>query len=310
MLKKGMWRENGGYIEKPPFPKQKTEVLVQELRRDEDTGEATLKLIPKYGDQIFYEVGAEATSASSIVENSNEFKTKELVVSFLCVDSTGEHETGEPVEWKNKITLKYRVYDKGNDKVIELRAAPSSSIKYTTDGSNPREHGGTYDSETIIPRGTTYVQAIAESKGIYSDVLTCKIDWDKVESLTIDKQKGLQLYRRHTTNDTSETYTELGLLKKHEAKLKDVTVTLFRTDENNNDKGWIELIMDASTRVDIEKLENSISNIRENFIDQGRVNISIEVNTICFKTGQKFLDWLTEKKKTLSEFEAQEIEQQ
>ena len=68
--------------------------------------------------------------------------------------------------------------------------------------------------------------------------------------------------------------------------------------------------MDASTRVDIEKLENSISNIRENFIDQGRVNISIEVNTICFKTGQKFLDWLTEKKKTLSEFEAQEIEQQ
>ena len=126
----------------------------------------------------------------------------------------------------------------------------------------------------------------------------------------IDKQKGLQLYRRHTTNDTSETYTELGLLKKHEAKLKDVTVTLFRTDENNNDKGWIELIMDASTRVDIEKLENSISNIRENFIDQGRVNISIEVNTICFKTGQKFLDWLTEKKKTLSEFEAQEIEQQ
>ena len=105
------------------------------------------------------------------------------------------------------------MYDKGNDKVIELRAAPSSSIKYTTDGSNPREHGGTYDSETIIPRGTTYVQAIAESKGIYSDVLTCKIDWDKVESLTIDKQKGLQLYRRHTTNDTSETYTELGLLK-------------------------------------------------------------------------------------------------
>jgi hypothetical protein len=134
MLKKNIWRENGGYIEKPPFPKEKTQVQVQELRRDDENGEATLKLIPKYGDKVYYEVGGGATEASSPVENLNEFKTKELKLSFLCVDSKGEHETGEPVEWKNKITIKYRVYDKGDNKMVELISAPHVPIKYTTDG--------------------------------------------------------------------------------------------------------------------------------------------------------------------------------
>ena len=113
MLKKDIWREHGGYIEKPPFPKEKTNVLIQELRRDDSTGEVTLKLIPQYGDKVYYEIGAPATTASNLVENLNEFKTRELKLSFLCVDSTGEHETGEPVEWRNRITIQYRIFDRG-----------------------------------------------------------------------------------------------------------------------------------------------------------------------------------------------------
>ena len=120
MLKNDIWRESGGYIEKPPFPKPKTGVLVQELRWDDNTGEAILKLTPKFGDRIYYEVGAPATAASTLVENVNEFRTKELKLSFLCVDSTGEHETGEPYKWQNKISLKYQVYDQGENKVCLL----------------------------------------------------------------------------------------------------------------------------------------------------------------------------------------------
>ena len=36
-------------------------------------------------------------------------------------------------------------------------------------------------------------------------------------------------------------------------------MTLYKIDENNNDKGWIEYMI--TTRVDIEKLEDSIDNI-------------------------------------------------
>lgn len=309
MLKKDMWRENGGYIEKPPFPKEKTEVLVQELRRDDDTGEVVLKLIPKFGDKVYYEIGAPATTASSLVEDINEFRTKELVLSFLCVDSTGEHETGEPYEWKNKITIKYRPYDKDDDKVIELKAAPNATIRYTTDGSSPKEHGGIYDSEIIVPKDATHVLAVAEANGIYSEVLTIKIDRTNRGNLVIDKQRPLKLYKKQKTNDTAETFKELGLLKKHQAQISDIFMTLYKIDENNNDKGWIEVTMDSSTRVDIEKLEDSIDNIRSNFMSEGRINISLEYNTAIFESGQYFLDWVAENKKSLKDFNEQEIVQ-
>ncbi|MDD2401874.1 MAG: DUF499 domain-containing protein, partial [Clostridia bacterium] len=309
MLKKGIWRENGGYIEKPPFPKEKTEVQVQELRRASDTGEVILKFVPKYGDKVFYEMGGVATEASSLVENLNEFKTKELKLSFLCVDSSGEHETGKPVEWNNKITMQYRVYDKDDKKVVEIVSAPQVPIKYTTDGSNPRENGGIYDNEVILPENSTYVLALAESQGVASE-LSIKIDWEKGTSIEVDKQKALKLYKRCKTNDTAESYQELGLLKKHNAQLMDVVVTLFKIDENNNnDKGWIDLTMDSSTIVNIENLENSIDNVRSNFMQEGRVNISLEYGIAKFATGQDFLNWLTEKKKELKDFTEQEIVQ-
>ena len=37
----GQWREQGGYVEKPPFPQPKTEVRIKEVTRDDDTGCAT-----------------------------------------------------------------------------------------------------------------------------------------------------------------------------------------------------------------------------------------------------------------------------
>lgn len=309
MLKKAVWRENGGYIEKPPFPQEKTEVLYQEIRRDDETGEVTLKLIPKYGDKVHYEIGGVATSASNVVENMNEFKTRELKISFLCVDSKGDHETGDPIEWKNKLTVKYRVYDKGDDKIVELRSAPDVPVKYTTDGSNPKEHGGIYDTEIIVPKNATFVLAVAEANELYSETLRIKIDRTGGHSLTIDKQKPLKLYKRAMTSDTTETYKELGLLNKHNANISDVIVTLYKVDENGGDKGWVQLMLDSGTRVEIDKIEKSIDDIRTNFASEGRVNINLEYNIAKFETGQNFLDWVSEKKKVLKDFKEQEIVQ-
>jgi hypothetical protein len=308
MLKKGIWREHGGYIEKPPFPKEKTKVLVQELRRDDSTGEVTLKLIPQYGDRVHYEIGGPATTASSLVENLNEFKTRELKLSFLCVDSTGEHETGDPVDWTNKITLKYRVYNRGEDKIVELVSAPAVSIRYTTDGSNPREYGGIYDGEIIVPSNCTYVLAVAEAQGTCSETIQVKIDREK-KGIVIDKDKPLKLYKRCKTNDTAETYQELGLLKKHGAEISDVIVTFYKVDENGGDKGWLEMTVDTSLKVDIEKLENSMDAVRSNIMPEGKVNISLEYGIARFATGQNFLDWVAAKKKSLQDFKELEIVQ-
>lgn len=309
MLKKGIWREQGGYIEKPPFPKEKTNVLIQEIRRDDTTGEVTLKLTPQYGDKIYYEIGAPATTASSLVENPNEFKTKEMRLSFLCVDSTGEHETGDPVEWQNKIDLKYRIFDRGSEKVIEFVSAPAATIRYTTDGSNPKEYGGIYDGEITVPKNCTYVLAVAEAQGIYSNVLQIKIDWKSNYGITIDKNKPLKLNKRCRTDDTRETYSELELLKKHNAELSDVIVTLYKSDDVSGEKGWVELTVDKSLKIKIDNIEKSIDSVRNNFMPEGKVNISLEYGTAIFATGQDFLDWVAEKKKSLQDFKEGEIVQ-
>lgn len=237
----------------------------------------------------------------------NEFRTRELKLSFLCVDSTGEHETGDPVEWQNRITLKYRIFDRGSDKAIELQTAPVATVKYTTDGSNPKEYGGIYDGEIIVPKDSTFVLAVAEAQGIYSETIQIKIDRTRGSGITIDRDKPLKLYKRRKTSDTAETYQELGLLKKHNAGLSDVIVTLYKIDDGGGEKGWIELTVDPSLEVEIERLENSIDAVRNDFIAEGKVNISLEYGIARFATGQGFLDWVAEKKKSLQDFKEQEI---
>ena len=106
---KDVWREEGSYVNKGPFPKPATTVRIRELHRDGDTGVARLRLSPVHGDTLYAEVGGKATPASMKLDG-RDFETADLKVSFLAADSTGGHDTGEPVEWSNRITLKSREY--------------------------------------------------------------------------------------------------------------------------------------------------------------------------------------------------------
>ena len=99
-----------------------------------------LRLSPVNGDTLHADVGGKATQASGKVEGKD-FETAELKVSFLAVDSTGEHEIGEPVEWQGRITLQSRDYPDGDRRMVELHAAPPAPIRYSTDGSDPKVAG-------------------------------------------------------------------------------------------------------------------------------------------------------------------------
>lgn len=306
MLRKNIWRENGGYIDKGPFPKEKTNVLIQQIRYDEDTGEAVLRLTPQYGDKIYYEIDGVATSASNLVENPNEFKTKELKLSFVCIDSTGEHETGDAVYWNNKITIKGRIYDKNGKKVLELKGSHDVNIKFTTDGSNPKENGGIYEGEVEIPDNAVYVIAVAEGKGIYSEPIQIKIEKGAVNSREIDKSKKLTLIKTYQFQDTKSTYEEIANLKKHGVLLSDVRIVIFKNDTSSRD-GWIDLSMGKDIICSAESVEGVLEGIRNSLIKEGSINITFEYNKAIFETGQRFLDYIADKKKTLNEFEEREI---
>jgi len=173
MLAKDFWRQDGNVIEQPPFPLPQTEVRCQLIHRDEDTGVATLKLTPVNGDIIHYEIGSPATTGSLVVDDPKNFQTSELEVSFLCVDSKNEHETGLPALWRNQITIKSRPYGSVDSKMMELQVIPSVPLRYSTNGSDPKVAGGSYEGPFLVPKGSPFVLVVAEkmAKCTVSNVL-------------------------------------------------------------------------------------------------------------------------------------------
>ena len=311
-VRQGHWRDKGSdFVEKGPFPPEKTAVIIQQLRRDSDSGEVTLKIVPKYGDIVYFEIDGEPTTASQKVESFDAFTTTEMRLSFLCVDSKGTHETGNIANWSNIITLKHRIYDSGDDKIIELKAAPQSTIKYTTDGSDPKESGGIYDGEFCIPQGSQYVLAIAENKGIFSEKSIIKVDWDKKEEWKIDKTQKLDYERKPKAklHDTKQVYEELNLLKKHHVQIADLQLTIELMSENQIDPNWLMLSIDSRLFLDAEKVEKQFEQLRENYTDMGNVNMILEYKYMLFPTGQNFLDWIADNRIDLNSINKNLIKQ-
>ncbi|OQA76512.1 MAG: hypothetical protein BWY32_03066 [bacterium ADurb.Bin243] len=119
----------------------------------------------------------------------------------------------------------------------------------------------------------------------------------------------MKLRKSYKTNDTEETYRELAILKKHNAEISDINLTLFKVDETNNQKGWVDVTTDSDTFISPEKLEKEIESIRKNIISEGKLNINLKYKFTKFETGQKFLDWVCEKKLEISTFSDQEVTQ-
>lgn len=304
-IKKDIWREHGSYIEKGPFEKEHTSVSIEKIMVDDKTGESVLRVRPKYGDKVYYEIGGVATTASMEVEDKNNFRTYELELSFLCVDSSNVHKTGEAVTWTDEPKVRYQIRDIEEGKVLKLETNPKANIRYTTDGSNPKENGGIYDGEFLVPEGTNFVQFVAEYKGKYFTVDSIKIDKEKTIKINIDKDRKITIYKYFNRVDTKSTYDDIKALRKVNAKVRDVVLKL----ENNDEDRWLELSLDNKTIVDLDKLENTIDILKSSFIEGNKTNITFEYNIIDFDKGENFLEWINEKGLSLSEFNESEIVQ-
>jgi Fn3 associated/Protein of unknown function (DUF499) len=296
LVRKDQWREHRGHIEKPPFPQPQTDVRYQELKRDDNTGVVTLKLIPVYGDKMHYEVGANATTDSLKVSDVKNFQTDELTVSLLCVDSTGEHATGKPVIWHNRLTIKSRVYQDNENKMIELRAAPEAPIRYTTDGSDPKISSIPYNGPFVVPRGTLVVLAIAEKSGIVSDLHRLEIDWESKDGFKADPDRPVTWKREHMPQTTKEAYEFLARLKKYEASAPGPRVSIIG-------QHWLELTFNDRLALDAEKLETAIDYLRS-LLSEGQV--AIDALALKFPTSQHLLDWVRDVR---TEIKPQEVEQ-
>ncbi len=287
-----VWREEGGFVDKGPFPQPTPRVDINETGRNDDTGEVTLRVTAIHADTVYYDVGAAATTASARLDGAT-LKTRDLRVSFLAVDSTGVHQAGPAVTWQNRITLKHRAYQSGSDKRMELAAAPDAAIRYTTDGSDPKLAGAAYDGPFIVPRGAPLVLAYAERDGVQSAVETIAISWDKVEAVQVDARRAATWRRKHECGSTKDSYDFLARLDKHAAQVSGLTITI---SGEGSSRDWVELTMYEGKRVPPALIGECLEALRK-LQDSGQVRLSAEA--LHFASGQGLLDWVEEVKTAL-----------
>lgn len=139
-LSRGIWEDLGnGYISKRPKPKQTGLVITQETDPD-DQGLVRLRLSPQNAGpspRIHYQEEGPVSTTSPVVEDSS-LTTKALWVEFLVIDSTGQHQQGPIIHWKNQLVVRHKLVDSGRRRRVELYIAPRGELWYTLDGSEPR----------------------------------------------------------------------------------------------------------------------------------------------------------------------------
>ena len=164
---RGLWEDLGnGYVNKKP-QKKRTSVQVVPQPELGDDGWVLLRINPQNSGpapQIHYaEDGPVSESSPQLTDQS--LTTSALRVHFLAVDPSGQYETGEPVTWSNSLVLRNRLSEHSEQRSVELFVAPKGTIRYTLDGSEPRD-GTPYENPVIIGEGDVLLRASAEADGL------------------------------------------------------------------------------------------------------------------------------------------------
>ncbi len=304
-LRKDLWRDEGaGYLRKGPFPPEKTAVVLQQIHRDDETGEATLQVSAKHGDRVHFETGGSPATLSSPVLPANPWKTTEMRVSFLAVDSTGGHESGEPRDWTNTVDVKFqRAYRDGAHR-ITLKAIPRGAIRYSLDGSNPR-HGGIYDSEIEVPDGRELLLAIAEASGVWSEQLRVDIPKHRPDDgdgggLIIDPARPAEWRHRLKCQDRGRAFAVLEILKRLGASIGGAQINVAMPDSSED---WIDLSFGSrllKTAADIEALAIELA---ERLSRDPQPELSLNIQWLKLPTGAALIELAKELGETLIEGE-------
>lgn len=286
LIRRDIWRDLGdGFVQRGPFPKPQTSVTFQQLARDSSTGEVILRVRPLHGDTIFYSEDGVATTSSARLEGTD-LKTQALRLSFLAVDSRGEHETGDPMTWENTIELRYQFFQQGSQMVCELKATPGGEIRYSVDGSSPETSGRTYTEPFSIPPGSRVILARASSSGVNSSPLRVDVPSKPEDDRpVVDPQKATVFKRRLTRDSTGEAYQFLELASRHKARLGGVRLDV------GKDGHFVSLATDDRTFQDATNVRELARRLME-IVEGG--NLTLETERLHFARGQELLDMVAD----------------
>lgn len=281
-LKQGRWRlGSDGYIEKPPFPQEKTTVNVVVQTTHNDTGESALTLTPRHcgtSPIIHYSTTADVSVNDNKVEDFENFATKAATLYFLVVDNEGQHETGDPQRWVAELKIRHQINAIADKRRVELRCVPDAQLTYTLDGTNPKD-GLLYQAPFEVGNEAARLLVHARS-GDATKEADFKIPstGEKIVQIIDTKPAKLSEDKRITLDNTETVFAVLNHFKDNPATFKGVIIQI---GEGEN----TVTLRFGEREITAAMIEGSINGLRQ-VLNENQALVSVKIsNGATFDSG-------------------------
>lgn len=282
-LKQGRWRlGEDGYIEKGPFPKEKTSVNVSLLRTNPDTGESVISLTPRNAGEspiVYYSTKSEVLETDPRIDDLENFSTTESTLYFKVTDPTGKYESGPATRWVADLKLRHQIAPSADKRKITLQCTPNAEMLYTLDGSNPKD-GQLYTDPFEV--GTEAARLLIYAKsGEATKTADFQIPHSSDKTVQIDDTKPARLNngKRVPLDTTEKVFTVLNRFKDQvNTRFKGVRIEI---GEGENTVG----IRFGERKITATMIEATVNSVRD-ALNEADANVSITVSDgIDFENG-------------------------
>lgn len=281
-LKQGRWRlGEDGYLEKGPFPKDKTTVNVSVVGSHPETGETILSLTPRHAGEsplVVYATRPEDLAHGKRVEDLDSFSTGEATLYFQAKDQTGHYETGPPIRWTADLKIRHQIDPAADQRRVTLACTPQADLFFTLDGSNPKDgrpYQGPFEIGPQFGRLLVYARAGEANKTADFQI---PANGDKTVQIIDTKPAKLQS-KRVALDTTDRVYSVIN-------RFRDQPSTLFKGVRIEIGEGEQTVTVRFQERqVTAAMIEGVVNSLRQVLSeDQAPVALTI-ADSIQFDTG-------------------------
>jgi hypothetical protein len=292
--RRDLWRPEGNYVRKGPFPPPTPSIEIREGARDEDgDGRTYLQLIPLHCDRIVFESGdSEPTTASPPVPTASKFEAKGLQYKFLAFDSENPERQSEVKTWTATLRLKKQLIDRGDHYEVELLAFPKAngvSIHYTTDGSSPiGTNAAVYDGPLRVPANCRKVCAVAQAPvfSLTSHHIVQDIPKRGEEARTIDATRPARWQKVSKLDDSGSVW---DLITRLEQTAGVVAYDVQLSATSSNGEQIVDYTGSLASGYGGAELKAVASKLQD-IVQDG--SLRMEIGELGFPNGQALIDWL------------------
>lgn len=281
----GKWEDEGdGWINKHP-QKKKTSVQVTVQSEMDDQGIVRLSVAPMHAGpspRVYYSEKTPVTPADTLLKEPT-LETSALRLFFLAEDPSGQHETGELKTWENKLKLVCsKEEERDGTRFVELKVLPEGTIRYTTDGSEPR-NGKQYVGPIDIGPGEVHLLAFAEADGLevkeqfrYAALGRS----EENEAVRVDPTRPCTIIRKLDWTGRTEVWAAIEAATYANAAFSSARAVLGDGEQN------IAISIGAETKVTADALTNTLKALQDTLDPESP--ITFYARQVAFRTGHDF----------------------